>query len=44
MKTKKRRLRPEIRSFLNKAEMFAVLALWVYIGIRTFLFMVGIDL
>lgn len=40
----KRRLRPEIKAFIDKAEMFAVLSLWVYIGIRAFLFMVGIDL
>lgn len=40
----KRRLRPEIWNFIDKAEMITCLALWGYIGIRTFLFMVGIDL
>lgn len=40
----KRRLRPEIKAFIDKAEMFSCIALWVYIGIRAFLFMVGIDL
>lgn len=44
MKVKKRRLRPEIRSFLNKAEMFTCIAFWVYIFIRSFLFAMGIDL
>lgn len=43
MKTK-RRLRPEIRNFIDKAEMITLLAFWAYIGIRAFLFMVGIDL
>lgn len=40
----KRRLRPEIKAFIDKAEMISCIALWVYIGIRAFLFMVGIDL
>lgn len=44
MKVKKRRLRPEIRNFIDKAEMITCLAFWVYIGFRCFLFAVGIDL
>lgn len=44
MKTKTRRLRTEIRELISRIEMFGCLALWAYIGIRAFLFMVGIDL
>lgn len=44
MKAKKRRLRPEIRNFIDKAEMITCFALWVYIGIRAFLFVIGVDL
>lgn len=40
----KRRLRPEIKNLVDRAEMITLLAFWVYIGIRCFLFAVGIDL
>lgn len=40
----KRRLRPEIRNLIDKIEMTACLAFFIYAGIRCFLFAVGIDL
>ena len=44
MKSKRRKLRPEIRELIDKAEMITLLALWAYIGIRCFLFVIGVDL
>ena len=40
----KRRLRPEVKNFIDTAEMITLIALWAYIGFRCFLFVVGIDL
>lgn len=44
MKTKRRRMRSEVKNLVDKAEMITLLAFWAYIMVRCFLFAVGIDL